>query len=150
MNTYFGALKDGIYFYKIKKNLTDAGVKILNYYPKFRIVKFQSEKEFTVADFDIFLTVEQEKEDFFAEKYLDNASEEEKINLMFRFIQYVERQIVLFDAIEDAAFPVVNNMEGRGSLRDVKEKTEAKNKREELISFLEDFKVRTVLTAHPM
>lgn len=87
--------------------------------------------------------------DFFAEKYLDNASEEEKINLMFRFIQYVERQIVLFDAIEDAAFPVVNNMEGRGSLRDVKEKTEAKNKREELISFLEDFKVRTVLTAHP-
>ena len=66
MNTYFGALKDGIYFYKIKKNLTDAGVKILNYYPKFRIVKFQSEKEFTVADFDIFLTVEQEKEDFFS------------------------------------------------------------------------------------
>jgi phosphoenolpyruvate carboxylase len=86
---------------------------------------------------------------FFAEKYLDNATEEQKINLMFRFIQYVERQIVLFDAIEDAAFPVVNNMEGRGSLRDVKEKTEAKNKREELITFLEDFKVRTVLTAHP-
>ena len=57
MNTYFGALKDGIYFYKIKKNLTDTGVKILNYYPKFRIVKFQSENEFTVADFDIFLTV---------------------------------------------------------------------------------------------
>lgn len=87
--------------------------------------------------------------DFFADKYLDNASEEDKISLMFRFIQYVERQIVLFDAIEDAAFPVVNNLEGRGSLRVVKEKTEAKNKREELISFLEDFKVRTVLTAHP-
>jgi phosphoenolpyruvate carboxylase len=87
--------------------------------------------------------------DFFAEKYLDNATEEEKINLMFRFIQYVERQIVLFDAIEDAAFPVVNNMEGQGSLRDVKEKTEAQNKRDELITFLEDFKVRTVLTAHP-
>lgn len=87
--------------------------------------------------------------DFFADKYLDNASEEDKISLMFRFIQYVERQIVLFDAIEDAAFPVVNNLEGRGSLRDVKEKTEAKNKREELITFLEDFKVRTVLTAHP-
>jgi phosphoenolpyruvate carboxylase len=87
--------------------------------------------------------------DFFAEKYLDNVTEEEKINLMFRFIQYVERQIVLFDAIEDAAFPVVNNMEGQGSLRDVKEKTEAQNKRAELITFLEDFKVRTVLTAHP-
>ena len=87
--------------------------------------------------------------DFFADKYMDKPSEEEKISLLFRFIQYVERQIVLFDAIEDAAFPVVNNLEGRGSLRDVKEKTEAKNKREELINFLENFKVRTVLTAHP-
>ena len=46
---------------------------------------------------------------------------------MFRFIQYIERQIVLFDAIEDAAFPVVNNMEGRGSLRDIKEKAAAKD-----------------------
>ena len=87
--------------------------------------------------------------DFFSDKYLDNASEEMKIDLMFRFIQYVERQIVLFDAIEDAAFPVVNNLEGRGSLRDIKEKSEAKDKHEELINFLENFSVRTVLTAHP-
>lgn len=87
--------------------------------------------------------------DFFADKYLDKASENEKIDLMFRFIQYVERQIVLFDAIEDAAFPVVNNLEGRGSLRDIKEKSEAKDKHEELINFLENFGVRTVLTAHP-
>ncbi|MCF6133503.1 phosphoenolpyruvate carboxylase [Flavobacterium wongokense] len=87
--------------------------------------------------------------DFFAEKYLDHATEEQKIDLMFRFIQYVERQIVLFDAIEDAAFPIVNNLEGRGSLRDIKEKSEAKDKHDELISFLETFKVRTVLTAHP-
>ena len=87
--------------------------------------------------------------DFFASKYLDNPTETEKISLMFRFIQYVERQIVLFDAIEDAAFPVVNNMEGRGSLRDIKEKSDAKEKREELIYFLENFCIRTVLTAHP-
>jgi phosphoenolpyruvate carboxylase len=87
--------------------------------------------------------------DFFAEKYLDKSSEKEKIDLMFRFIQYVERQIVLFDAIEDAAFPVVNNLEGRGSLRDIKEKSEAKDKHVELINFLENFSVRTVLTAHP-
>lgn len=87
--------------------------------------------------------------DFFASKYLDNTSESDKISLMFRFIQYVERQIVLFDAIEDAAFPIVNNMEGRGSLRDIKEKTEATDKRLELIDFLENFSIRTVLTAHP-
>jgi phosphoenolpyruvate carboxylase len=87
--------------------------------------------------------------DFFAKKYLQSASEKENIDLMFRFIQYIERQIVLFDAIEDAAFPVVNNMEGRGSLRDIKEKSDAKNAIGELIEFLENFNVRTVLTAHP-
>ena len=87
--------------------------------------------------------------DFFSNKFLNNSSEEEKIDLMFRFIQYIERQIVLFDAIEDAAFPVVNNMEGRGSLRDIKEKSDAKEKDEELVDFLENFNVRTVLTAHP-
>ncbi|KRD10550.1 phosphoenolpyruvate carboxylase [Flavobacterium sp. Root901] len=87
--------------------------------------------------------------DFFSNKFLNNASETEKIDLMFRFIQYIERQIVLFDAIEDAAFPEVNNMEGRGSLRDIKEKSDAKEKDDELVNFLENFNVRTVLTAHP-
>ena len=71
----------------------------------------------------------------FSDKFLDNKSENEKIDLLFRFIQYVERQIVLFDAIEDAAFPIVNNMEGRGSLRDIKEKAEAKDKMVELKDF---------------
>lgn len=85
----------------------------------------------------------------FSKKYLDNVSEEDKISLLFRFIQYVERQIVLFDAIEDAAFPVVNNMEGKGSLRDVKERADTKELKQELLSFLEDFNVRAVLTAHP-
>ena len=65
--------------------------------------------------------------DFFSAKYLNNATEQEAIDLMFRFIQYIERQIVLFDAIEDAAFSSVNNMEGRGSLRDIKEKTDKKD-----------------------
>lgn len=87
--------------------------------------------------------------DFFSKKYLHSTVEADQIDLMFRFIQYIERQIVLFDAVEDAAFPIVNNMEGRGSLRDIKEKADAKGKKEELISFLETFNVRTVLTAHP-
>ncbi len=85
----------------------------------------------------------------FSNKYIGNATEEETIQLLFRFIQYVERQIVLFDAIEDAAFPVVNNMEGNGSLRDSNDRTESKELREKLISFLENFNIRTVLTAHP-
>ena len=87
--------------------------------------------------------------DFFNKKYLDNAQEWDRIDLMFRFIQYIERQIVLFDAIEDAAFPVVNNLEGKGSLRDIKETAESKGKVEVFRQFLKNFNVRTVLTAHP-
>jgi phosphoenolpyruvate carboxylase len=87
--------------------------------------------------------------EFFTNKYLQEVNEDSKIDLMFRFIQYIERQIVLFDAIEDAAFSVVNNVEGRGSLRDIKEKSDAREKREELIAFFENFNIRTVLTAHP-
>jgi phosphoenolpyruvate carboxylase len=87
--------------------------------------------------------------DFFSEKYLDNQSEENKIEIMFRFIQYVERQVVLFDAIEDAAFPEVNNLEGKGSLRNTYERADSENSLSELKHFLENFNVRTVLTAHP-
>jgi len=87
--------------------------------------------------------------DFFASRFLENPSEAARIDLMFRFIQYIERQIVLFDAIEDAAFPLINNLEGRGSLRDMKDKAEAKGKTKVLCEFLEKFKVRPVLTAHP-
>ncbi|WP_338376069.1 phosphoenolpyruvate carboxylase [uncultured Flavobacterium sp.] len=87
--------------------------------------------------------------DAFVAKYLDNPTQQEKESLMFRFIQYIERQVVLFDAIEDAGFAKVNNLEGKGSLRDMKENAEQKNKQEELKTFLENFKIRTVLTAHP-
>ncbi|OEK09459.1 phosphoenolpyruvate carboxylase [Flavivirga aquatica] len=87
--------------------------------------------------------------DTFFEKYQGRRSKESQINLLFRFIQYIERQVVLFDAIEDVAFPVVNNMEGIGTLRNLKESANSENKLEELKKYLEEFKVRIVLTAHP-
>ena len=87
--------------------------------------------------------------DLFAEKYLDDQSDDSKIDLMFRFIQYVERQVVLFDAIEDAAFSTVNNLEGKGSLRYIKERADTENSLQKLKHFLKNFSVRTVLTAHP-
>jgi phosphoenolpyruvate carboxylase len=87
--------------------------------------------------------------DAFFSKYQENPSEKEKENLLFRFIQYIERQVVLFDAIEDAAFPIVNNMDGIGTLRSLKETAFSNNKKEELKEYLQDFKVRIVLTAHP-
>ena len=85
----------------------------------------------------------------FFDKYGENPSEQEKVDLLFRFIQYIERQVVLFDAIEDASFSIVNNMDGRGTLRSVKEEAEAKQKEEELKEYLKRFKVRPTLTAHP-
>lgn len=87
--------------------------------------------------------------DTFFKKYQARRTKKSQINLMFRFIQYIERQVVLFDAIEDAAFPIVNNMEGIGTLRSLKESATSKNKFEELKNYLEEFKVRIVLTAHP-
>ena len=87
-------------------------------------------------------------ENFF-KTYQKNPSEKEKINLLFKFIQYIERQVVLFDAIEDAAFPIVNNMDGVGTLRNSKEIADQENKKEALKKHLEDFKIRVVLTAHP-
>lgn len=85
----------------------------------------------------------------FFKKYQARRSPQSQINLLFRFIQYIERQVVLFDAIEDAAFPVVNNMDGIGTLRSLKESVSKENKLETLRKYLEEFKVRIVLTAHP-
>jgi phosphoenolpyruvate carboxylase len=87
--------------------------------------------------------------DHFFEKYQDNPTEKEKIDLLFLFIQFIERQVVLFDAVEDAAFPVVNNMNGFGTLRNSKESAFLSDKKDKLKAYLEDFKVRIVLTAHP-
>jgi len=94
------------------------------------------------------LTPVQIIDTFFA-KYQDNASEHEKIDLLFKFIQYIERQVVLFDAVEDAAFPIMHNMDGKGTLRNAKEEAFSQNKKEALQRYLEAFKVRIVLTAHP-
>ena len=85
----------------------------------------------------------------FFKKYQARRSSDSQISLLFKFIQYIERQVVLFDAIEDAAFPVVNNMDGIGTLRSLKETASAEGKLETLQKYLEEFKVRIVLTAHP-
>ena len=87
-------------------------------------------------------------ENFF-KLYQDHPSEDEKNTLLFRFIQYIERQVVLFDAIEDAAFTKVNNMDGRGTLRSLKEEADEKGLMPVMQAFLKEFKIRPTLTAHP-
>ena len=87
-------------------------------------------------------------EDFFI-KYQGRRNEKSQIDLLFRFIQYIERQVVLFDAIEDASFPIVNNMNGIGTIRNLKESALTEDKIQELKNYIEDFNVKIVLTAHP-
>ena len=54
--------------------------------------------------------------DNFFNEFTSGISESEKKALLFNFIQYVERQVVLFDSIEDAAFEEVHDVKGRGTV----------------------------------
>jgi phosphoenolpyruvate carboxylase len=87
-------------------------------------------------------------EEFF-QKYTAYTNEKDKIDLLFRFIQYVERQVVLFDALEDAAFKDVNDMSGVGTLKHLESEVLQTGKQEKLAEKLKDFSIRIVLTAHP-
>ena len=87
-------------------------------------------------------------EDFFS-KHTSFISQQEKLDLLFRFIQYVERQVVLFDALEDAAFTQVNDIGGAGTLKQLELEVLQHKKEKELTKKLEDFSVELVLTAHP-
>ena len=87
--------------------------------------------------------------DEFFEVNTGNLSEDEKIDLLFRFVQYAERQVVLFDALEDAAFPRLHDTEGPGTLKQLEREIFRDSGRSELLARAEDFDVRLVLTAHP-
>ena len=87
--------------------------------------------------------------DSFFEKHFPDLPSNERLDLLFNFVQFIERQVVLFDAIEDAGFSYVNNMHGRGTLRNVKEEANELKKQKALKDYLNKFKVRLVLTAHP-
>ncbi|WP_047244681.1 phosphoenolpyruvate carboxylase [Maribacter thermophilus] len=87
-------------------------------------------------------------EEFF-EKYADLKSEEERIDFMFRIIQYVERQVVLYDSVEDAAFPKLHRHTSSLSLRDYFQLVERNGTWEDIGDKLNNFSARIVLTAHP-
>ena len=78
------------------------------------------------------------------------TDEKEIIDLLFRFIQYIERQVVLFDAVEDAAYSKINQGEETSSLGTLMNKAlEDEDLYENIRGSLKEFKLRLVLTAHP-
>src|SRR5215204_3019728 len=87
-------------------------------------------------------------EDFF-NKHTSSLKEEDRLDLLFRFVQYAERQVVLFDALEDAAFREVNDMNGVGTLKHLESEVVQEKLQDKLAQKLKDFNVLLVLTAHP-
>ncbi|MFZ2905619.1 MAG: phosphoenolpyruvate carboxylase [Cyclobacteriaceae bacterium] len=85
----------------------------------------------------------------FFDDFAPDASREEKFELLFNFIQYAERQVVLFDSIEDAAFDKINDLQGKGTLSSLLLRASSADKQARLKKKLETFSVRVVLTAHP-
>ena len=87
--------------------------------------------------------------DYFFRQHTYVESEQEKLDHLFKYVQYIERQVVLFDAIEDAAFTSVNEVDGIGSLKALIRDAQFLENSDLLKKKLEKFKVRLVLTAHP-
>jgi phosphoenolpyruvate carboxylase len=76
-------------------------------------------------------------------------SEEEQIDFLFRIVQYVERQVVLFDSVEDAAFTEITEETDNFTLRDFFHFLAKKEGGKTAAEKLAKFGVRIVLTAHP-
>lgn len=87
--------------------------------------------------------------DEFFKSHTSYKTEEEKIDLLFRFVQYAERQVVLFDALEDATFAKVHDMSGPGTLRHLQAQVLQQGQMPVLAEKLKDYAIRMVLTAHP-
>ncbi len=87
--------------------------------------------------------------DSFVKNYAYIQTEDGKIDFMFRVIQYVERQIVLYDSVEDAAFPDMQKQSFELSLKDYLQLMNTKKNTEGIIEKLSNFSARIVLTAHP-
>ena len=85
----------------------------------------------------------------FFDEYKDGEDQKEHYDFLFKVLQYVERQVVLVDALEDAAYSELNNLKGKGSLSEFMMRMERSGNLEELKNQLQDFSIRPVLTAHP-
>lgn len=85
----------------------------------------------------------------FIEQHTGIKDNDQLISVLFRFIQYIERQIVLFDSIEEAAFAENHDLNGQGSIPFLVNQAEYRNKKTELQQALQNYAIRVVLTAHP-
>jgi len=109
-------------------------IPVLNEYCLNRLAEGHSPKEIIEQFFD---------------EYKDGENEQEQMDFLFKVIQYIERQVVLVDALEDAAYSKLNNLDGKGSLSEFMIRMERAGNLNELMNRLQAFSIRPVLTAHP-
>ena len=86
--------------------------------------------------------------DFF-EKHTDIITEEDKLDFFFIVIQYVERQVVLFDSIEDARLHSLSDNKEEYPLAQFLHQNSNHISKEAMYEKLANFGVRIVFTAHP-
>ena len=86
--------------------------------------------------------------DFLADRFPELGCSE-RVHHLFRFLQLAERQVVLFDALEDAAFAALHPLDGPGTLREFESRLQASDRVPAYREFLDEYRVRVVLTAHP-
>lgn len=87
-------------------------------------------------------------EEFF-ELHKPHFTATDKNNFLFKVIQYVERQVVLVDALEDAAYRKMHQVDKLKILQTVVENVESDNLNQEFSEILKKFGIRVTLTAHP-
>ena len=87
--------------------------------------------------------------DSFFDVHTGLKTEKEKIDFMFNVIQYVERQVVLYDSAEDAAFEQLVHLDDHLSLKDCITLLNSREKACSLSDDLSCFSARLVFTAHP-
>ncbi len=86
--------------------------------------------------------------DEFFEDYKDLIAVD-KMDFMFKVIQYVERQIVLFDSIEDCISPYDLEDQDSVLVDTLVSNSKTSEERQKVMQMLNDFSVRIVFTAHP-
>lgn len=80
------------------------------------------------------------------------SMEQNPLQLFIKFLQFIERQVVLFDALEYAAFDQLNDLSGYGTVDYLLTQFSTHDDEQQMTNLeqlLQTFKTRLVLTAHP-
>lgn len=91
----------------------------------------------------------QEILETFFTNFVDIKDERERLDFMFKIVQYVERQVVLYDSVEDSAFSKLQEYSDSLSISDYFKSVDKNKSWDKIAKKLSTFSARLVLTAHP-